>query len=212
MNTFAFGTLALALAVGVVGAGWFALELTDDGPASLVVVPVQAAAPPPDVTGQPGAVLPNQAPRTERIGFEDGYIDDSDSVSPFDESHPAIANLDPALGLAMQDAAQSAATDGIEFRVTAGWRSARYQQALFDAAVEEYGSEPEASRWVATVDSSAHVTGLAIDVDADTSEWLRAYGPAFGLCQVYANEPWHFELTAEWGGCPELLPDASWVR
>jgi hypothetical protein len=41
-------------------------------------------------------------------------------------------------------------------------------------------------------------------------EWMSAHGAAFGLCQVYANEPWHFELTADpVGGCPPMLPTAA---
>ena len=53
----------------------------------------------------------------------------------------------------------------------------------------------EAARWVATADTSPHVQGDAIDVGpwAATS-WLSEHGAAYGLCQVYANEPWHYEL------------------
>ena len=71
--------------------------------------------------------------------------------------------------------------------------------------------EAEAHRFVAPVDVSAHVRGLAVDVGpADAATWLRHHGWRYGLCQVYANEPWHFEPTADPGGtCPALEPDAS---
>jgi len=36
--------------------------------------------------------------------------------------------------------------------------------------------------------------------------WLRENGVRFGLCQRYANEPWHFERLAGARGsdCPAL--------
>lgn len=42
-------------------------------------------------------------------------------------------------------------------------------------------------------------------------EWLARRGAEFGLCRVYANEPWHFELRPEAteGGCPPQYPDPS---
>jgi hypothetical protein len=45
-------------------------------------------------------------------------------------------------------------------------------------------------------------------VDADN--WLIRNGSRFGLCQIYANEIWHFELAADQnGGCPPLRPNAA---
>jgi len=45
-------------------------------------------------------------------------------------------------------------------------------------------------------------------VEADM--WLIANGRQFGLCQIYANEIWHFELaTDQYGNCPPLLPNAA---
>jgi D-alanyl-D-alanine carboxypeptidase len=36
------------------------------------------------------------------------------------------------------------------------------------------------------------------------------HGSTYGLCQIYVNERWHFELATEPGGtCPDLLADAS---
>jgi hypothetical protein len=35
-------------------------------------------------------------------------------------------------------------------------------------------------------------------------------GSRFGLCQIYANEIWHFELAADKdGACPPLRPNAA---
>ena len=58
------------------------------------------------------------------------------------------------------------------------------------------------------------VTSLAeegIDVGGPAADqWLIANGPRFGLCQIYANEIWHFELASDYGGvCPPLRPNAA---
>ncbi|WP_284746735.1 M15 family metallopeptidase [Amycolatopsis sp. RTGN1] len=130
-------------------------------------------------------------------------------VRVFDDDTPAVANLDPAL----LDALRRAATDaGIEFVVNGGWRSREYQAELFAAAVVKYGSAQEAARWVATPDTSAHVSGDAVDVGpAAARAWLSAHGARYGLCQIYRNEPWHFELrpSAVEHGCPPMYPDPT---
>jgi len=130
-------------------------------------------------------------------------------VRVFDDDTPAVANLDPAL----LDALRRAATDaGIEFVVNGGWRSREYQAELFAAAVVKYGSAEEAARWVATPDTSAHVSGDAVDVGpAAARAWLSAHGARYGLCQIYRNEPWHFELrpSAVEHGCPPMYPDPT---
>ena len=149
-------------------------------------------------------------PRGE-IGVDDGYLESGDSISPFAVELPALANLDPALREAMQAAAEAALADGVDFVVTSGWRSERYQQALFDEAVRDYGSAEEASRHVSPAATSAHVTGTAVDIGfTDANSWLSQHGADYGLCQMYANEMWHFELATTPGGeCPPQLPDAS---
>ena len=147
-----------------------------------------------------------------QLDAEDGFIESGDSISPFADELPAIAKLDPALRDAMQAAATAALADGFEFVVTSGWRSERYQQALFDDAVHEYGSAEEASRHVASATTSAHVTGHAVDIGfTDANSWLSQHGADYGLCQIYANEMWHFELATTPGGeCPPQVPDASY--
>ena len=54
-----------------------------------------------------------------------------------------------------------------------------------------------------TPEQSRHVLGQAVDIGGvDADYWLIANGARFGLCQIYANEPWHFELTADaMGNC-----------
>jgi hypothetical protein len=31
----------------------------------------------------------------------------------------------------------------------------------------------------------------------DAAAWLSRHGAKYGLCQIYSNEPWHYELRFE---------------
>ncbi len=119
------------------------------------------------------------------------------SVTVFDDQHPGVANLDPDLLRALRSAATAAADHGVVFYVNSGWRTPEYQAHLLHQAVSRYGSEREAARWVATPDTSAHVRGHAVDVGFDARAWLSVHGAAYGLFQIYRNEPWHYELRPE---------------
>jgi LAS superfamily LD-carboxypeptidase LdcB len=114
---------------------------------------------------------------------------------------------------ALRQAAEAAAADGVTFYVDSGWRSRTYQVQLFRDAVSKYGTAGEAARWVAPPGTSAHEHGAAVDVGhADAVGWLSARGAAYGLCQIYANESWHYELRPEAAtdGCPAQYPDATY--
>lgn len=133
-------------------------------------------------------------------------------VTVFDDRTPAVANLDPALLGALRRAATDADGDGGELSINSGWRSAAYQEQLLRDAISEYGSEEEASRWVATPKTSAHVSGHAVDIGPPhAAAWLSEHGAAYGLCQIYANEPWHYELrpAAVDHGCPLMYADPT---
>ncbi|KAA0961782.1 M15 family metallopeptidase [Microbacterium sp. ANT_H45B] len=141
----------------------------------------------------------------------DGVIREEDAVSVFDEV-PAVTNLDPALLAAVRTAASAAELDGVRMQVNSGWRSAAYQQVLRQDAVVEYGSEEEAARWVAPPENSEHVSGDAVDLGPlPAQDWLARRGAEFGLCQIYANERWHFELrpAAVANGCPLMYDDPT---
>jgi hypothetical protein len=131
----------------------------------------------------------------------------SGHVGP-DDADPSVANLDPDLRAALEAATAAAAEDGVTIVLNSGWRSREEQERLLQDAIAEYGSAEEAARWVATPDTSAHVTGDAIDIGPlDAVVWLGQHGPEYGLCPIYANEPWHFELHP--APCPPLVPDAA---
>jgi hypothetical protein len=149
------------------------------------------------------------AASTAGLTDADGYIPNGDTLT-LNSRKPAITNLDPTL-LAALRSADGAAEDerGITITITDGWRSERYQNSLFAQAVQKYGSEQEARKWVKSGTDSAHVSGHAVDIaTADAMDFLNRSGSRWGLCQVYANEIWHFELRTTPGGtCPPMLAD-----
>jgi D-alanyl-D-alanine carboxypeptidase len=155
-------------------------------------------------------------PAAGRDGARDGALGEADGVVPdgvtvFDDV-PAVTNLDPALLAALRQAAADAADDGIEFSVNSGWRSRAYQDQLLREAVTEYGSDAEAARWVATADTSPHVSGDAVDIGPTAATaWLSQHGAEFGLCRIYGNEPWHYELRPDAvdDGCPPVYADPT---
>lgn len=123
----------------------------------------------------------------------------------------SLVGLTPELAERFLGAQDAAAEAGLTLYVTSGARTVEEQQRLLDEAVTEHGSPEEATRWVLAPEQSAHVRGLAIDVGPyEARAWLAEHGAQFGLCQVYENEPWHFEPVTEPGGsCPPLVPDAA---
>jgi zinc D-Ala-D-Ala carboxypeptidase len=155
------------------------------------------------------AALPIDVPRSEHGGAPD------DVVSTPRRSLTTIrgaGNLDRALVGALRQAAADAAYDGVELYVKSGWRSPEYQQQLLQEAIWKYGSEEEAARWVATPETSPHVSGDAVDVGpVEATGWLSEHGAAYGLCQIYSNEPWHYELRPEAidHGCPPMYADPT---
>ena len=52
---------------------------------------------------------------------------------------------------------------------------------------------------------------LAAAVPAAARAWLSGRGAAYGLCEVYGNEPWHYELRPQAvdHGCPAVYPDPT---
>lgn len=171
--------------------------------AAIVLIAQQASSPASATVGGPFS--------DGRVGEDDGRIDEADRVSMFSDT-PAVANLDPDLLAAVRAAATAAEQDGVRLHVNSGWRSAAYQEELLADAVERYGSAEEAARWVATPENSEHVSGDAVDLGPVAGQdWLSRHGAEYGLCQIYGNEPWHFELrpSAPANGCPYMYDDPT---
>lgn len=183
--------------------------------AALVVPRSHEASAPSSSAAEVGQSTSRQAAPDEGDGVldeGDGDIPDGVAVSVFDEEIPAVGKLDPDLLDALRRAATDAEADGIGLRVESGWRSPEYQQRLSQDAVAEYGSQEEAARWVATAETSAHVSGEAVDIGpSDAAAWLSEHGSAYGLCRIYGNEPWHYELRPDAvdDGCPPMYADPT---
>jgi zinc D-Ala-D-Ala carboxypeptidase len=160
------------------------------------------------VPADPPGRLPGTSRRT--LGIADGVV--PAGVTVFNDRYPAVTKLDPELLSALRRAGADAAADGVVIDVNSGWRSEKYQVQLFEQAVSRYGSEAAASEWVARPGTSVHEAGGAVDVGPnDAAAWLSEHGAAYGLCQIYANEPWHYELrpAAVDQGCPAEYSDPT---
>lgn len=128
------------------------------------------------------------------------------------DDEPGVTLLDPRLREELRAATVDAAAQGVTLTITSGWRSRTYQARLFDEAVVEHGSESAAASWVARPGTSVHEEGAAVDIGPrEAADWLAEHGADHGLCRVYANEPWHFELDPDAAdvGCPDLYADPT---
>ncbi|MDT9695142.1 M15 family metallopeptidase [Streptomyces sp. P17] len=185
--------------------------LTDQAPESSSS---WSSRPSPSSTAVPPGDMPHgdheRAERKGALGEADGAL--PEGVIVFDDGYPGVSKLDPGLLQALREAATDAGDDGVTFYVNSGWRSPEYQNQLFLEAVSKYGSEDEAARWVARAETSPHVSGGAIDIgQSNATTWLSEHGAGYGLCQVYENEPWHYEPRPEAmeDGCPGMYDDPS---
>ncbi|WP_433561103.1 M15 family metallopeptidase [Nocardia sp. CA-151230] len=117
----------------------------------------------------------------------------------------------PPPGRAYNAAATEAHDAGVSLWITSGYRTPAEQEALWEDGLQTYGSPEAARRWVLPPDESTHVTGEAIDVGPrEGAQWLEDNGSHWGLCRMYDNEWWHYELaTTPDGPCPSRLPDAG---
>jgi D-alanyl-D-alanine carboxypeptidase len=200
------GLVVVVVAIAALGLDWRASSSSSDTASSIAVPRVSrgeqrgslSETGGPDSTGRRG------------LGAADGAIPDGTTV--FDDGVPGVAKLNADLLDAVRRAATDATGDGIRFTVDSGWRSPEYQERLLREAIAKYGSEAEATRWVATPTTSAHVKGDAVDIGpANAASWLSEHGAAYGLCQIYDNESWHYELrpAAIAHGCPATYPDPA---
>lgn len=198
---------AIGLAGAVALAAFAVLAAADPSPATAAPEGARHDTARTAETGTPAA--PAAPAASTEPGPADGALPDGATV---DTELPGITGLRPELLAALRAASADASAEGVALGVTSGWRSTAYQERLLQDAIGQYGSAEEAARWVAEPSSSAHVSGDAVDIGpAGAAAWLSERGAAYGLCQIYANEAWHFELRpgAETSGCPGMYADAS---
>jgi len=97
---------------------------------------------------------------------------------------------------------------GITVCLADGKRSRAQQQATYDDYVVQYG-QAMADQYVLPPEKSAHVLGLAVDVQPYAAyTWLERTRGQLGFCRIYDNEAWHFEYDGQFAdnGCPARLP------
>ena len=87
--------------------------------------------------------------------------------------------------------------------ISSAYRSPEKQQQLYDQALQKYGSEKAARRWVAPPGRSNHNHGRAADIrfgnDAART-WAHANAANYGLNFPLSNEDWHIEPVGIRGG------------
>ena len=123
--------------------------------------------------------------------------------------------LQPQAAAAYKKLAAAARRDGVDIRLTSGYRSYAVQKGLLEKYTRAYGST-YAQRIAAKPGTSEHQTGLAIDVGnrnracalracfatTKVGRWMAKNAPAHGFIlrypkgmesvTGYAYEPWHF--------------------
>ncbi|RLP76151.1 hypothetical protein D9V32_08340 [Mycetocola tolaasinivorans] len=163
----------------------------------------------------PGTASGRSAGQSESIPFglddANGYVRLGDPIAPERTDVPALERLDPMLLDAVRRASADARAEGIDLVINSGWRTAALQEWMLKQAITEYGSERAARRFVSTPENSRHVSGEAVDFGpAAGAAWVEQNGARYGLCRIYENEPWHFELATDANGrCPALRRDAA---
>lgn len=119
-------------------------------------------------------------------------------VSDVTDLHPVMQDRLAAFLAAAEDA-------GHDIRVVSGQRSAERQAVLWRKAVEKYGSEREARRYVAPPGGSSHQSGEAVDLQygdrkpglggtkTAAVEWAHKNAAKYGLNFPLGHEDWHIE-------------------
>lgn len=125
-------------------------------------------------------------------------------------SGDAISGLDSDFRSRLsQMMADANAQMGGNMSIYSGYRSPERQAELYAEALEKYGSEAEARRWVAPPGRSNHGRGLAVDMawngktihyGSAISDWLSSNLAKYGLTRPLSNEGWHIEPIGARGG------------
>lgn len=184
-----------------------------------------AAAPPSPPAGPPPEPAPHPAGAFVPEAVEDpggGRVSDKSepaaadrvSVTGYGGKHVVLHRLAAQAWDALVAAARADSIEAPLLELVSGFRSRADQQRLFDQAVERYGSEGEARRWVAKPGGSAHHSGRAVDCwmgsanDSGNVEaqrhtavyrWLEKHAEDFGW-YPYENESWHYEYNPPMAG------------
>lgn len=120
------------------------------------------------------------------------------------------ADLSPTFAASLRQLISAAPSP---LSIVSGYRSPEHQAELYAAALQKYGSEREARRWVAPPGHSMHGKGEAVDLgfgggglgggDRSLIDWTHQHAGEYGLTFPLSNENWHIEpmgARAQMGG------------
>ena len=129
------------------------------------------------------------------LGEADGAVPDGATV--FDDEIPAVANLDPDLLGPCATPRPMPPTTGSSSTSTAAGVRRRTRSSCFGG-----GRRVRVGRGSSPVGGDAgdvcpRVGGRGRRRAVRATAWLSEHGAAYGLCQIYDNEPWHYELRPE---------------
>lgn len=126
---------------------------------------------------------------------------------------PSLSGLNPAFASQVEDMYWGMPADLRQHvSIVSGFRSPEHQARLYESALQRYGSEAEARRWVAPPGNSRHNYGLAVDFGWGTPEareWVHANAGNFGLHFPMDWENWHLEPIGAEGG--RVAIDGTWT-
>jgi len=121
----------------------------------------------------------------------------------------SFTGLRPEFASGLYQMVRDARAAGIPLQITSAYRSPEVQARLFENALEKYGSEQAARKWVAPPGRSQHNHGTAADFavngslirDANSPEaqWIRDNAARYGLAVPMDWEPWQVELAGARG-------------
>ena len=115
-------------------------------------------------------------------------------VQPTRETVSENIYMRPEAAAALEDLFEAAAQDGITLYATSGYRSYSTQKAIFERKLERM-DEKQANASVAKPGYSEHQTGLAMDIEGETTKGT-------GLTEAFGESPegiWTAEHCAEYG-------------
>ena len=115
-------------------------------------------------------------------------------VQPTREAASENIYMRPEAAAALEDLFEAAAQDGITLYATSGYRSYSTQKAIFERKLERM-DEKQANASVAKPGYSEHQTGLAMDIEGETTKGT-------GLTEAFGESPegiWTAEHCAEYG-------------
>ena len=115
-------------------------------------------------------------------------------VQPTREAVSESIYMRPEAAAALEDLFEAAAQDGITLYATSGYRSYSTQKAIFERKLERM-DEKQANASVAKPGYSEHQTGLAMDIEGETTKGT-------GLTEAFGESPegiWTAEHCAKYG-------------